>query len=53
MERRKDDLETDLNRSQVEDCKLKKLLTKLEQLNEDLGQDKVDFNNIVIKVCHQ
>ena len=46
----KSDLELELNRGKTEEAGLRDALHKMQQLNEGLGQDKIELNKIIIMV---
>lgn len=47
----KADLEQDINRAKLEEATLRDTVLKLSNLNEGLGQDKVELNKIIMMVC--
>lgn len=46
----KSELQLDINRAKTENALLRDTVHKMQQINEGLGQDKIDFNKIVVTV---
>jgi rootletin len=46
-------LEVEINKLKTEEATLRDALLKMQNLNEGLGQDKIELNKIIMQVCKE